>query len=280
MRFRNLARVLLPFIALSACLAAARADDAASGFRWPNGAETAVVLTYDDALASQLDFALPALNDRNFKGTFFLSMASSELNGRAVDWMAAATAGHELANHTVFHPCRADMPGRDWVNPDFDLSKYTLTRLESELSVAESFLHALDGESERTFAYPCGDTTLAGGASYAGVVDDRYLAARGVGPTPATIQELSFNATHAFDPAGKSAAQLIAYVESARDSGLPAVFVFHGVAGDYLVTDADAHDGLLDYLAERRAMYWVTPYKSAMAHAASEFKRLGWPIER
>src|SRR5436190_17053286 len=71
---------------------------------WPNGARAAIVLTYDDAVASQLDNAIPALDSAGLKGTFFLS------NVRQADverWKAAAASGHELANHTLNHPCLA-----------------------------------------------------------------------------------------------------------------------------------------------------------------------------
>ena len=40
---------------------------------WPGGHRAAIVLTYDDALRSQLDNAVPALDAAGFKGTFFLS---------------------------------------------------------------------------------------------------------------------------------------------------------------------------------------------------------------
>src|SRR4051812_24404914 len=41
--------------------------------RWPSGAEAAVSLTYDDALGSQLRYALPVLDAAGIKATFFLS---------------------------------------------------------------------------------------------------------------------------------------------------------------------------------------------------------------
>jgi peptidoglycan/xylan/chitin deacetylase (PgdA/CDA1 family) len=40
--------------------------------QWPGGKQLAVVLTYDDALTSHLDIAIPALDAAGLKGTFFL----------------------------------------------------------------------------------------------------------------------------------------------------------------------------------------------------------------
>src|ERR671932_697519 len=71
---------------------------AAAGTNWPNGAKAAVVLTYDDALDSQLDHAVPVLDAAGFKATFFL--AGVKL-ADVLRWRAVAAEGHELANHTI-----------------------------------------------------------------------------------------------------------------------------------------------------------------------------------
>ncbi|WP_223270335.1 hypothetical protein [Colwellia sp. C1TZA3] len=39
-------------------------------FNWPNNKSATVSLAFDDALDSQLDNAIPALNKHNFKGSF------------------------------------------------------------------------------------------------------------------------------------------------------------------------------------------------------------------
>jgi len=70
---------------------------------WPGGARGAVSLTYDDALNSQLDNAVPQLEARGLRGTFFLT--EENIGDRLADWQAVARAGHEIADHTVHHPC-------------------------------------------------------------------------------------------------------------------------------------------------------------------------------
>jgi len=40
---------------------------------WPDHKKAVIVLTYDDALKSQLDNAVPALDSAGFKATFFLT---------------------------------------------------------------------------------------------------------------------------------------------------------------------------------------------------------------
>ena len=83
---------------------------AASATKWPEGKKAAVVLTYDDALDSQLDHAVPVLDAVGFKATFFLT----GLKPAAVErWRAAAAEGHELGNHTVRHACPPSGPTAD-----------------------------------------------------------------------------------------------------------------------------------------------------------------------
>ena len=72
----------------------------------------AVSLSYDDAVPSQLDHAIPALDATGLKGTFYLSLNAPTIGARLDEWRAAAAAGHELGNHAVFHPCRASLPGQ------------------------------------------------------------------------------------------------------------------------------------------------------------------------
>src|SRR4051812_42405939 len=79
-----------------------------------NGKSCAVVLTYDDAIDIDLDHVVPALDSQKLKGTFYLIGSSGIMNTRMNEWRNAAKKGHELANHTLFHPC-AGGAGRGFV---------------------------------------------------------------------------------------------------------------------------------------------------------------------
>jgi len=127
---------------------------------WPGGHRAAIVLTYDDALRSQLDNAVPVLDAAGFKGTFFLSGTFKQED---VDrWRAVAKRGHELGNHTVFHPCAKgsfDMP------PQQDTANYSVAWMLKEIGAMNTMLAAIDGKPEHTFATPCGQH-VAGGEDY------------------------------------------------------------------------------------------------------------------
>src|SRR5258708_28924157 len=98
-----------------------------------HGKKCAVVLTYDDALNVHLDNVIPLLDSLGLKATFYLSGYFPGSRQRIADWRKAAANGHELGNHTLYHPCIGNQPGREWVNSENDMSKYTVRRLEDEI---------------------------------------------------------------------------------------------------------------------------------------------------
>ena len=87
-----------------------------------NGKQCAVVLTYDDALNVHLDNAIPLLDSLHLKATFYLSAYFPGSRNRLGDWRKAAAKGYELANHTLFHPCIGDAPGRGFVTADYNMN--------------------------------------------------------------------------------------------------------------------------------------------------------------
>src|SRR4030095_10806853 len=70
-----------------------------------NGKKCAVVLTYDDAIDQHLDNAIPILDSLGLKATFYVTAFSSSMQKRLNDWKKLALKGHELGNHTLYHPC-------------------------------------------------------------------------------------------------------------------------------------------------------------------------------
>src|SRR6202000_160798 len=125
-----------------------------------NNKQCAVVLTYDDAIDVDLDNVIPALDSLNLKGTFYLIGSSPVITKRVKEWWLAAQHGHELGNHSMFHPCDGGLPGRGFVTPDGDLRKYTVERAVKEIRMTNKLLKAIDGKDVGNFAYPCGDRKI------------------------------------------------------------------------------------------------------------------------
>jgi hypothetical protein len=237
---------------------------AGDGFAWPDGRRAAVSLSYDDALPSQLDNALPALDQRGLKASFYLVMSAETVRTRLDDWRAAARAGHELGNHSLFHQCSAKGPDREWVGPDQDLDAVDVAQMRAQVALASTMLHAIDGSSEFTYTVPCGDRKARDG-DYIEAISDQFLGIKVIGeavvPDMATLDRA---AVPVVAPEGLTGAQLIALVEDAGRRGTMVNFTFHGIGGDYLTTSKEAHAQLLDFLAAHRDTYWTDTFRNQM----------------
>ncbi len=223
------------------------------------GKKCAVVLTYDDALNVHLDNVIPLLDSAGFKGTFYLSGLFPGFKQRPKDWTAAASNGHELGNHTLFHPCEGKSPGREWVNPTYDLSIYTPQRITDEILAANLLLEIVDGKTKRTFAYPCGDMK-AGDSSYVGVVKENFVGARGVEGKMQRIDEVDLYNICSFMINNQSGDELISLTKKAMETNSLLVFLFHGVGGEHSINvTSEAHRTLMGFLKQNEKDIWVAP---------------------
>lgn len=242
----------------------------AQKIQWPGHKKAVIVLTYDDALLSQLNIAVPQLKKYGFKATFFLT---ADLNYNTIPrWRALSGEGFELGNHTIFHPC---LPTED--NP-VSSAGYTPYGMIREIDYMNDFLFAVDGKMRRPFAYPCAET-LAGGKDYVDTLRKYGLSsyARIGGDSSAVITDFGH-----LDPlrvpsyglnGGETGEQLIAFVNSVMKSGGMGVIMFHGIGGDYITISAQAHQQLLDYLYEHRDTIWVTTFQQALDYAFGMIKQ-------
>ena len=193
------------------------------------------------------------------KGTFYLIGASPVVINRIAEWRKAAKDGHELGNHSLFHPCDGSLPGRSFVTADNDLSKYTVSRAVSEIRVNNSFLKAIDGKDERTFAYPCGDLK-AGGEDFYSKLKNDFVGARGVTPALQNAAEVDLNNIDCYAINGQTADYMIDLVKKAQQTHTLLVFLFHGVGGGHnLNVDLQAHSALLHYIKQNEKEIWNAP---------------------
>jgi len=224
-----------------------------------NNKECAVVLTYDDAIDIDLDNVVPALDSLGLKGTFYLIGSSPVINKRLNEWRAIAKRGHELGNHSMFHPCDGSLPGRNWVSAESDLSKYTVARAVSEARTANTLLKAIDGKDVRTFAYPCGDLKIGNDYFYDKLKND-FAGARGTQEGLQTIDQVDLTNIRCYPINGQSAEYMIELVKKARQTHTLLVFLFHGVGGGHNINvSRGAHGQLLHYLKDNEQNIWIAP---------------------
>jgi peptidoglycan/xylan/chitin deacetylase (PgdA/CDA1 family) len=234
---------------------------------WPHGAQAAVSLSYDDALASQLDQAVPALTTHGFRATFYLTLNAEGYQTRQSEWQALAKAGHELGNHTVHHACRASLAHREWVSKEQDLDQWTIAKITAEIRTANLQLQQLDGQSSRTFTPPCGDTQVQDG-DYLASVTPLFSGVKVLGSAVTSLDQLVEKQLPTWFPVEPTLQQLIDYIEQAAKNGTIASITFHGVGGDHLPVDAKVHQQFLAYLAQHRDRFWVDTYHNISQHLA------------
>ncbi|HEY5803642.1 MAG TPA: polysaccharide deacetylase family protein [Lysobacter sp.] len=263
-------RVASAALALMVALFGSPAAWAADRFVWPQGQQAAVSLGYDDALDSQLDIAIPALDKHGFKGSFYLVMANPPVAARLADWRAAAANGHELGNHTLFHQCTRSAKGHEWVEPQRDLGTTSALQMKEQVLLASTMLNAIDGKTRRTLALPCNEA-IAQDGNYLALVADAFVGVRvGGNAVTADVAGMDPAAVTVVSTDGMSGKDMIKLVKEARRKHGLVSFTFHGVGGDYLTTSAKAHEELLDYLALHRDAYWVDTFINIMSHVRQQ----------
>ncbi|MEX0882924.1 MAG: polysaccharide deacetylase family protein, partial [Cyclobacteriaceae bacterium] len=145
-------------------------------FPWPEGKKMALSLSFDDARLSNPKYGVPLLNEYGVKATFFVVPSSVERDMEG--WKMAVATGHEMANHSVLHPCSGNFV---W-SRNKALEDYTMNRMRIELSTANDEVERLLGVRPEVFAYPCGLTYIGKGTgtrSYVPLVSEMFLAGRG-----------------------------------------------------------------------------------------------------
>ncbi len=244
-------------------------------------AKIVITLTFDDGLNVHLDNALPILDRNDLKATFYVPLSSDCFNRRMNEWRRAAASGHEIGNHTIFHP---GVRSKKWVREGNAIENYSLDRMRMELEVANNILKALDGRSNRSFAFPCsyhviGRPGLVKGAlrflkldrtrlmgwvnrwgldfaseetNYTEVVRELFFAARCGGSSVETLPSIPPDRYQikGIQGDGCSAEELLRSVDVALEREAWLVFVFHGIGGGHhLSCSAEAFERLIERIS-------------------------------
>lgn len=228
---------------------------------WPRD-KAAVSLTYDDSTPTQLTTAVPALERHGLRATFFIT----DVRKNPEPWSALLKNGHELAAHTLKHPCPRSY---DFV-PEGDANEdYDATRMAKELDDDLEMLASLGEKAPYTFAYPCGISWLGKDhESYIPLIRERFAAARGVSPVVAGLSPDPFNVPSLFYKT--TSADMIESLQEARKDGSWVVYGFHGIGGDWEILSTQAHEEFLSYLAARKDEFYVAPFREIAACLSDE----------
>ena len=72
---------------------------------WSEGCQGAISLSFDDGNQSQLDIAIPILEEYNLLGTFYINPRGDDWKQNLTPWRKVALAEHEAGNYTINHIC-------------------------------------------------------------------------------------------------------------------------------------------------------------------------------
>ncbi len=233
-------------------------------FAFPHGRRAAISLTYDDALPVHHEEVAPALEAHGIRATFYTPINSNLIDDPNA-WSRVAEAGHELGNHTVFHPCRrSEDSSRDWADDGIDLRRYTLPRWQREVGLANRVLSMIDGRTIRSFGNTCHDTTVGPDQDQTSI-EPRILkffsAARGTQTNQIINPEACrFESLGCFSADGRAFDDLKLEIDRAIDEGGWIVYCAHGVGrGHNLTWDAEEHLLTLEYITGLGLDLWAAP---------------------
>ncbi len=226
-------------------------------FVWPEGRQGAISLTFDDGLRSQLEVAIPRLEERGLRGTFYLNPRGEDWQERWAPWQTTQKAGHEMGNHTIAHPCS--------LNVQLTLQTWTLAQIEGDVLEAQRRMNILFPEQkERSFAYPCYESCVGRGLtrqSYVPIIARHFIAARAKGlsmrgnhPLYADLHYLS-----SWGAERMASWEMIGLAEECMAQGWWGIFTFHGVNEGHLPISEHDLCALLDYLARYKERIWTAP---------------------
>jgi len=228
---------------------------------WPENYLGAVSLTFDDGDPTQLERAAPMMEERDFRGAFYLCPKGDDYAEALKPWVDMGAKGHEIGNHSLSHTCSRNFSD----DPNAKgLEGMTLEEIEADLVEAERRLQEVIPAKRRSFAYPCYQTYVGEGQtrqSYVPIVARHFIAGRSVGEYAFFNSPINCDlaclwctpAEHMRSP------EMNGLVERALTMGQWLIFTFHHIGGARLGTTEYDFEWLLDYLAQNRERIWVAP---------------------
>jgi peptidoglycan/xylan/chitin deacetylase (PgdA/CDA1 family) len=225
---------------------------------WPESATGAVSLTFDDAMPSQLNRAIPILEEFGLRGTFYVNPNDAWMKN-AAPWVEAASRGHEIGNHTLGHPCSQNFA---FIAPGRGLESMTLESIEADIVEAEARLNRVLPGQPRSFCYPCYQDYVGQGAerqSYVPVVARHFIAGRGRGEVANDPATIDLHYLGSWPVERSSGPELVGMVEQAASQGRWAILTFHGVQEGHLMVGEGDFRELCQHLSLHRERIWTAP---------------------
>jgi peptidoglycan-N-acetylglucosamine deacetylase len=242
-----------------------------TNFRWPEGKQVAISLTFDDGRNSQVEGGTALLDQYGVKATFFVMPSSVE---RRLDgWKKTVARGHEIGNHSLNHPCSGNF---EWSRSKA-LENYTIEQMRAELDASNKDIENLLGVKPSVFAYPCGQTFVGRGKetkSYVPVVADLFVLGRGwLDEAPNDASYCDFAQLTGMEMDGKDFKEILTIIEKAKQSHHWVVLAGHemGESGGQTTRLAMLKQ-LLEYSKNPANGIWIAPVGEVGKYVLSKRK--------
>ena len=227
-------------------------------FSWPQGKKIALSLSFDDARNSQVEGGTALLDKYGVKATFYVvpSAVEKKLEG----WKKAVASGHEIANHSLTHPCSGNFI---W-SRNKAIEEYSLEKMRQELMQSNQRIKELLGVTPVSFAYPCGQTFVGRGVdtrSYVPVVASLFTSGRTwLNEAPNDPTYADFAQLTGIESDGKDFAQILPVLEEAKKNNLWVVLAGHEMnkSGNQ-TTRLEMLEKLMQYANDPKNEIWLAP---------------------
>ncbi|MFN0123785.1 MAG: polysaccharide deacetylase family protein [Blastocatellia bacterium] len=263
---KKLCLLLLPL------LAAVYPGAPAQTFKWPAGKRAALSLTFDDARASQVTGGTALLDRHGIRATFYVvpSAVAPQLAG----WKQAVASGHEIANHSLNHPCSGNFP---WARKKA-IEEYTLEKMRQEMLDTNQRIKDMLGVTAESFAYPCGQTWVGRGVdtrSYVPLAAALFSSARGwLDEAPNDPVYCDFAQLTGMESDGKDFEQILPLLEKAKTDGHWLVLAGHEMGRDGAQTTRLAMlEKLAAYVNAPDSGVWTAPVATVAKYVRQQ---RGW----
>ena len=232
-------------------------QEAKTSFRWPEGKNAAISLSFDDARKSQTEVGTALFERLGVRVTFYINPPRIEDNVAA--WKKLAANGHEIGNHTSTHPCSGNF---SWAR-EKALEDYSLERIREDMVTADEAIQQLLQVTPASFAYPCGETFVGRGRdvrSYVPLVAERFTTGRGFRhTTPNDPAFCDFAHLSGISSDNRSFEDLKPLVDRTIEQGLWLVLGGHeiGNAHNSHTTRVATLEALVSYVKDSRKGVWL-----------------------
>jgi peptidoglycan-N-acetylglucosamine deacetylase len=245
-------------------------------FTWPDGAEGALSLTFDDGLGSHHEIAIPMLERHELRATFYVNPVGIEDDGaldapwreRLERWRRASELGHEIGNHSLLHACSLNIDtAREWGDAAPSPREWDLARIAADLREAQRRIaSAFTDQAATSFAYPCYESSVGTGSSresYTPVVARDFVAGRAGGELSGALANdpsvCDLHLLSSYPVEHQQGELMIGLAERAAARGRWAIFTIHGINEGALSISEWALSEFLAHVARRADRFWVAP---------------------